>query len=1306
MNRIWQFIYDPRFIIAVGVIVVLISAHRVLDPVMFWGLVALLVLIGIIWLSVWAYIRHKRLKQGDELVEILQSTKIPDGKSSSADNEQIQQIKRQMNESIKLIRKSRLGDKKGHAALYELPWYMMIGNPAAGKSSAIQNSGLRFPFAENNNQSASVQGVGGTRNCDWFFATEGVLLDTAGRYSAYEEDHKEWLSFLELLKKSRSKAPINGIIIGVSIAELISHNPEHAMKMAKNLRSRVQDLTEQLEVFAPVYILFTKMDLVAGFTEFFSVYDQEERHQVWGATIPYMDGGSKDAADHFDEQFNLLYDGLKDLSTTHLMRRHSQTISPSVMTFPLEFKSIKPALKLFISALFEENPFQFQPLFRGFYFTSALQEGVVDSPMTKQIIQKFNLKASQQVAEQDLSITNQHGYFLKNLFSKVILADKHLVRQYLNRNRRHRRHVLFLASLMMAGVLLGLWTWSYRNNQLLIQSVAADLQKVQRIQAEGQANLSSQFASLLILQDRLEQLDRYQEDRPLSLRFGLYQGNKLREKLQEEYLAGVKLMMLQPVHNNIEKYLGEVNAKAHEIKAQALAAPVEAKTVSESKQYTEASAVSAEDAYNALKAYLMLADHSHIESSHLNDQITRFWRSWLEANRGDMSRNDMIRSAERIISYSLSHAQNSAFPVIDADLALVDQTRENLRQVIKGMPARDRVYADIKMRASVRYPSVTVAQIVGESNRHMIVGSYALQGAFTKAAWDDYVNKAIDEASKSTVQGKDWVLDNVRQDDLTLTGSPAQIRRELVELYKKEYILEWKKFIRAIDYIPAKDFNNQIKVMNSFGDVEQSPIRKLLAVLAVETSWDNPDAIDESTSLAKQGFVDWFKRTVLQRSSTPIQINIDTSSVNQKQAKFGVIGSEFEPLYNLVRVREDNKKRALLDNYLDQLALIRTRINKIGTSGDIGPGTMSWVRQTLQDSGSELNAAQQLVDEQMLAGASDDMRQLLRPIMVKPLMQSFKLLIPIAQQELNRLWTAQVYQPFSLNLATKYPFNATARIEATPNEIGRVLGEAGSVSQFVTSQLDPLIVRRGVQLDPKTWNGIGINLNPKFIADFPQYIAPVGGGGSSGNLSAPAAAANPDQTMFQIYPVPNAGVSEYTIDIDGQRLHYTNGVQEWTSFVWPNPSSQPGVRITAIDLAGNQITIVDEPGAYGLEKLMNTAVRKKMPDGSFELRWSSKGTSTVALMVKFRLISGGGTTAKPGGDTPAANGLKGLQLVPVIAVDPVPVVPVNAPAAVAGTPPVNGQPATTGQSTAVAQPPAPPVMQQNQPAGLQQGVAR
>lgn len=370
LGYLWQYITNPRAIIALSLFVALVSSYSVLPRHIFWALAASYMLGLICYGIYWLVQRRRHTVQGEELANaIQQDTKAEYGQQKN--KEELQLINQQMKDSIQLIRKSKLGDKKGNAALYELPWYMVIGNPAAGKSSAIYNSGLKFPFEETHQKMISA-GLSGTRNCDWFFSTEGVLLDTAGRYSVYAEDHSEWLGFLNILKKNRSKAPVNGLIVIVSIAELIGQSPENSLKLAKNLRARIQDLTERLEVVVPVYLVFSKMDLIAGFTEFFDCYEAQEYNQAWGATLPYEQNSSQNAVELFEHHYNLLYDGLKGVSTTHLSRRHSQNISPSVMTFPLEFKTLKPALKSFISTLFEDNPYQFQPVFRGVLFHQCL----------------------------------------------------------------------------------------------------------------------------------------------------------------------------------------------------------------------------------------------------------------------------------------------------------------------------------------------------------------------------------------------------------------------------------------------------------------------------------------------------------------------------------------------------------------------------------------------------------------------------------------------------------------------------------------------------------------------------------------------------------------------------------------------------------------------------------------------------------------------------------------------------------------------------------------------------------------------
>ncbi|OTG56500.1 type VI secretion protein [Acinetobacter sp. ANC 4204] len=1229
LGYVWQYVTNPKAIIALSCFVALFAMYNTIPAKVFWALMICYVLGLVIWGVYLLIMRRRHAAQGEVLADaIAHDTKAEYGKQKN--NDELHLIQQQMKESIQLIRKSKLGDKKGNAALYELPWYMVIGNPAAGKSSAIYNSGLKFPFEETHQRSVSA-GLSGTRQCDWFLSTEGVLLDTAGRYSIYADDHFEWLGLLNILKKNRSKAPINGLIVIVSIAELVSNSPEKSIKLAKNLRARIQDLTERLEVFSPVYLVFSKMDLIAGFTEFFECYEVNEFDQVWGATLPYSTDASNHAVELFEKHYSILYDGLKGVSTTHLSRRHAQNISPSVMTFPLEFKSLKPALKTFIGTLFEDNPYQFKPVFRGFYFTSALQEGIIESPMTEQIAQDFLLQKGlgNDSGIPTRSISQNHGYFLKGLFSDVILKDKNLVKQHINPTRKRQRYIAFVTALFGVALILSLWVWSYRNNQQLITDVQADLEKVVLLEKQSGQELSTQLNALLILQERMQQLDQFEQDRPLKFAFGLYQGDELHEKLKTEYLKGVQQIILVPTQQNITQYLQRVKANEEQLRTNH--SNVKLTPVSKTQQYLEPSDTNPQDAYNALKAYLMMGNAQYMDASHLSDQVTRFWRSWLDNNRGQMPRGEMIQKAEQVLSYSMTLTNDPKFPVLSSDSLVVDQARQALLSVVRGMPARDRVYNELKMRAAVRYPALTIKQMLGETNQNTILGSYALPGMFTHAAWSEYIEQAIDEVAKRPTDTKDWVLNSTQSDDLSFSGSPDQIRKQLTDLYKKEYIAEWRKFLTGIHYAKASDYAQQTNFIQVLGEPENSPIRSVFDRVATETSWDNPVVMAELAA-PQTGFVAWFKRKVLRRDDAKLNATI----LNQAQ---GSISNEFQMFYQLVRKRDDQQNKSLLDEYMQSLAQVRSKFNDLKSSGDVGPATISLVKSTINEQNSVFNTTQKLVDEKMSVGLSEPDQKILQKLLMSPLTQSFESLITPAQDEMNKLWQMQVYQPFNSGLSKKYPFNSSATLQATSSEISQVLGENGSIARYVKETLDPLVIRRGYTLTSKTWKDLGISLNPQFVVNFQTYVAPSRGMATGELNQTSSASVAQNQSNFQFYPIENTKLLSYTIDIDGQRMLYENGVQQWVNFVWPNAGAIPGARITAIDLDGKTHTIFEAPGEYGINRLIDSAQRTQR-GGSYEMIWKNQQNPELAVKVNFRLISGDAS-----GGVGGQRSYNGMQLV-------------------------------------------------------------
>ena len=131
------------------------------------------------------------------------------------------QLRERFEEAVATLKQKR---RSGHT-LYELPWYMIIGAPGSGKTTALVNSGLNFPLEQRSGKGA-LRGVGGTRNCDWWFTDEAVLLDTAGRYTTQDSDagadSAGWSEFLALLRKYRKRRPINGVILAISAQDLMT----------------------------------------------------------------------------------------------------------------------------------------------------------------------------------------------------------------------------------------------------------------------------------------------------------------------------------------------------------------------------------------------------------------------------------------------------------------------------------------------------------------------------------------------------------------------------------------------------------------------------------------------------------------------------------------------------------------------------------------------------------------------------------------------------------------------------------------------------------------------------------------------------------------------------------------------------------------------------------------------------------------------------------------------------------------------------------------------------------------------------
>ncbi|MBF3231952.1 type VI secretion system membrane subunit TssM, partial [Pseudomonas aeruginosa] len=385
----------------------------------------LIVLLFLVWIGFRVLRIVQARRNAAKVMQSLAEVSAPDA-ASVATAEELATLKQRMDEALALLKRAKLGGSE-RRNLYELPWYVIIGPPGSGKTTALMNSGLDFPLAAQMGAGA-IRGVGGTRNCDWWFTDEAVLLDTAGRYTTQDShaqvDKAAWLGFLDLLKTQRKRRPIDGAFIAISLSDLLLGSDAERAAHAQAIRARIQELYQQLGVRFPIYVMLTKFDLVPGFMEFFDSLNREERAQVWGMTFALDDGKSAEGPlAVFDSEFALLEQRL----TARLVERLQQERDPArrdlVYGFPQQFAALRECLGEFLNGVFKPNPYEERPLLRGLYFTSGTQEGSPIDRLIGSMAQSMNLDR-QHLARQT---GTGRSYFIERLFREVAFGERGLV---------------------------------------------------------------------------------------------------------------------------------------------------------------------------------------------------------------------------------------------------------------------------------------------------------------------------------------------------------------------------------------------------------------------------------------------------------------------------------------------------------------------------------------------------------------------------------------------------------------------------------------------------------------------------------------------------------------------------------------------------------------------------------------------------------------------------------------------------------------------------------------------------------------
>ncbi len=489
-------------------------------------------------LALGAYFIHRliRWKREKKFVSDMVAQDEAQAKALTAgERDERRQLQAKWKAAIEILRKSHL--RKMGNPLYILPWYLIIGESGSGKTTSLNSARLASPFPE----LCRTAGISGTRNCDWWFLDQAIIIDTAGRYAVPvngEPDTQEWQRFLTLLAKYRRKEPLNGLIVTIAADKLIGLMSEGIEEEARTIRRRIDELMRVLGVKFPVYVLVTKCDLIQGINRFCEKLSDDSLRQPMGIINQTL---STNTDDFVENALQTIGKRLRNLRMLLLHSTENKSLDPPLLLFPEEFDNIRKNLSLFARTLFSQNPYQETPVFRGLFFSSGRQEG---NPLSH-----FSQSFGKPVDVENLPGTSR-GLFLHDFFAKLLPKDRRLLKP--TRRAIEWKAVTNHLGLTAWGVfwiaLCGLLSFSFVKNLHVIGGMSREFQRLPVFSGE----FSSDIATMDHFRQRILQAESQNRDWWIP-RFGLRESLFIEKGLKERFCRQLDDHFIKPFDHQLRE---------------------------------------------------------------------------------------------------------------------------------------------------------------------------------------------------------------------------------------------------------------------------------------------------------------------------------------------------------------------------------------------------------------------------------------------------------------------------------------------------------------------------------------------------------------------------------------------------------------------------------------------------------------------------------------------------------------------------------------------------------------------------------
>ncbi|EMY3699980.1 type VI secretion system membrane subunit TssM [Salmonella enterica] len=739
-----------------------------------------------------------------------------------------------------LLRLQRHLDSRRY--LWQLPWYMVIGPTGSGKTALLREG---FP----SDIIYTPEAVRGTEQRLYIMPHVGkqaVIFDASGALCGEPDadtlHRRLWAHWLDWLVQKRARQPLNGLILTLDLPELLTAGKRQREALLQTLRSRLQDVRQHLHCQLPVYVVLTKLDLLAGFSPLFTSLDKAGRDAILGVTFTHRAHENDDWRTELNafwqtwgEQLN---QALPDLM---LAQNHHRS---ALFSFVRQMQGVNDTLSALLDSLLDgEN---MDVMLRGVYLTSSLQRGQVDDIFMQSAASQYRLGNSPQVA---WPLVDTTPYFTRNLFPQALLAEPNLSGEnsvWLG-NARRRMMVFTAGSAVLIVLAAGGWNHYYNSNwnagvRVLEQArTFMDVPPPQGIDDDGNLQLP-------LLNPVRDATLAYGDwgDRSRLADLGLYQGRRIGPYVEQTYLQLLEQRYLPALTNGLIKDL----ATAPQNSEQKLA---------------------------VLRVLRMLEDKSGRNNEVVKQYMAKRWSERFHGQRDIQAQ--LMAHLDYALQHTDWHAQRQAGEG-DAisrwtpyDKPVMDAQKE-----LSKLPVYQRVYQSLKTRAQGVLPAdLNLRDQVGPTFDQVFISGdddkLVVPQLLTRHGLQSYFVTQRDELVALTAMDS-WVLNLARSVKYS-DADRAEIQRQLTEQYLGDYTATWRA---GMDNLNVRDYESVAELTGALEQIisGDQPLQRALTVLRDNThAIILPDRLDDKAREEARNAPDYALLTRLGHEFAPENSTLD-----------------------------------------------------------------------------------------------------------------------------------------------------------------------------------------------------------------------------------------------------------------------------------------------------------------------------------------------------------------------------------------------------------------------------------------------